>query len=64
MLPAPTDVSQVYQMHKSTWTDEEKRMVHEKLNKHGIGDGICVHDQAVTEVMCMIYVDGLRDGRR
>lgn len=63
MLPAPVIVSQVFRQHKETWTLEEKRMVHEKLNKHGIGDGICLHDQSVTEVMCMIYVDGIRDGR-
>lgn len=63
MLPVPTHVNQIYVQHKETWTEEEKRMVHEKLNKHGIGDGICEHDQAIMEVMCMIYVDGIRDGR-
>ena len=63
MLPAPTMVHEVFQKHKETWTEEERRMVHEKLNKHGIGDGINVHDMSITEVMCMVYVDGIRDGR-
>lgn len=64
MIPAPSMVSQVYEKHKATWTEEEKFLVHKKLNQHGIGDGISVDDQAITELMCMIYVDGIRDGRR
>lgn len=64
MIPAPAMVSEVYQKHKSTWTEEEKFLVHKKLNQHGIGDGINTDDQAITELMCMIYVDGIRDGRK
>lgn len=64
MIPSPVAVSEVYQKHKATWTEEEKFLVHKKLNLHGIGDGMDIHDQAATEVMCMIYVDGIRDGRR
>ena len=63
MLPSPVIVNEVYEKHKATWTPEEKHMAHEKLNKHGIGDGINAFDLSVTEVMCMIYVDGIRDGR-
>lgn len=63
MLPSPAIVSEVYGMHKKTWTAEEKRLVHEKLNQHKMGDGTDLGDQAVTEVMMMIYVDGIRKGR-
>lgn len=57
-------VNEVFKKHKDTWTESEKIMVHQKLNQHGIGDGINDFDQSITEVMCMIYVDGLRDGRK
>jgi len=64
MLPAPTIINQVFKKHKDTWTDEEKRMLHKKLNKHGIGDGIDAEDQAINDILCMVYIDGIRDGRR
>lgn len=63
MLPSPVIINEVFKKHKETWTEEEKRMLHIKLNKHGIGDGLDLHDISVTEVMCMVYVDGIRDGR-
>lgn len=63
MIPAPAIVNEVYQMHKASWSIEEKRFLHEKLNQHGIGDGITDWDQAISEVMSMIYVDGIRKGR-
>lgn len=63
MFPVPTVVNEVFLMHKGTWTEEEKAMVHAKLNQHGITDGVDFFDVSITELMCMIYVDGIRDGR-
>jgi len=62
MLPCSITINQVFQKHKNTWSDFEKRLVHEKLNQHGITDGIDHQDQAIAEVMMMIYTDGIRKG--
>lgn len=63
ILPAPSILKEVFNAHKETWTDQEKKLVHEKLNQHGISDGINDDDQAVTELMCMLFIDGVRKGR-
>lgn len=64
MHAEPVVVHYVFSKHKATWSDEEKKLVHEKLNRHHIGDGDDTDDISFTEIMCMIYVDGIRDGRR
>jgi hypothetical protein len=63
MLVIPAQVGKVYVKHKETWTAEEKRLVHEKLNLHGINDGVNEWDQAISEIAMMLFVDGLRKGR-
>ena len=63
MLASPEITHEVYGKHKETWSQKEKELVHEKLNLHGIGDGTDDFDQMVTEIMCMVYVDGIRAGR-
>jgi hypothetical protein len=50
--------------HKGSWSPEEKKMVHDMLNEHHITDGVDNEDVAMMNLMCMIYVDGIRDGRR
>ena len=54
---------EIFKKHKSTWTAEEKRMVHKMMNDRGITDGTDNDEVEMSNLMCMLYVDGIRDGR-
>jgi hypothetical protein len=55
-------IEEAFNKHKSMWTGLEKKLVHEMLNKYRVNDGVDEDDLAVTSLMCMIYVDGIRIG--
>ncbi len=53
----------IFEEHRKTWTQEEKSLLHDKLNQHRLGDGVNIFEVQLMELMSMIFIDGVRAGR-